>query len=113
MKWFLNHWYGRLYLVVQVACLLVTIFLTARFTNQDSFDESYEISTIWRVDGSVSKETWEREKEGRIFLVNEAKERHSEAVKKAIVYCVLINLGIPAFWGICLFVAKGLPTRKS
>ena len=116
MKWLTNNWCGRLYLVLQVACLVVTIFLCVRFRIDDQEREKADISESWgffgvpRADGKFpSPDVYARGVES----VNRIRKKHSENRETMTLIYLLPNLAVPLVFGIGLFIAKGLPKQDT
>jgi len=116
MKWLFNNWCGRLYLVLQVTCLVITIFLCVRFRNDDQEREKTDISESWgffgvpRADGKFPPpDVYARGAES----VDRIRKKHGEDREKMTLFYLSPNLAVPLFFGVGLFIAKGLPKQKS
>ena len=116
MKWLLGNWCGRLYLVVQIICVAISTYLCAEFVNRNKLIEMSDQYDIWgfygvpKQDGKLlPPEEGERLKRDVIRM----RQRHSEEKQQFILHHTLLNLGVPALWAVGLFVARGLPAKKT
>ena len=116
MKWLLNNWYGRLYLVVQLICVAITTYLSVQFLREDAERETRDTYAIWRLYG-VPKRNGEYPPPEEVEKISrdtiEMKKRHSEERRLFIARCALSNLGVPTLWAVGLFIAKGFPAKKT
>jgi hypothetical protein len=116
MKWLLKSWWGRLYILAQIVCLIVTIFLAVNFITKSLHNEDGEIGAILNAEetshslGEPPPPPGEQTRFSK-EIDRITKERSEERLKMPICY-ILSNLAIPAIWGIGLFVCKGLPSRR-
>lgn len=110
MKWLLHNWAGRLYLVVQIACLAITITRCLSFISADRDAEWADLRMNERLVENFPEEkqthhdrliSW-----GEVTLKTHRKQRQD-----AILLCIAINIAVPALFGVGLFIAKGLPKR--
>ncbi|MGA9776785.1 MAG: hypothetical protein ACLPRE_04135 [Limisphaerales bacterium] len=116
MKWLLKNWWGRLYILVQIVCLVVTIFLAVNFITKSLHDEDDEIGAILNAEktsrslGEAPPPPGEQTRFSK-EINRVTKERSEERLRIPICY-LLSNLAIPVIWSIGLFVCKGLPSRR-
>ena len=116
MKWLLGNWCGRLYLVAQIICVAISTYLCVQFINENATSEMSEQYAIWsfygvpKSDGTILQGA-EGERLKRDII--QMRRQHSEERQEFILRYALYNLGVPALWLIGLFIAKGLPTRKT
>lgn len=141
MKYLLNNWWGRLYLVLQIACLAMTIVPAVQFVKDDRVREAFEIEKLNRFytvplqNGQPRLSPWQERKallgytatnqgrgqltippedRGRLdFDINWAKDWHSETRREKMLFYLWPNLAVPSIFAIGLFVVKGLPKRNS
>ncbi|HTX22914.1 MAG TPA: hypothetical protein VMD27_13780 [Candidatus Aquilonibacter sp.] len=116
MKWLLKNWWGRLYLLSQVLCLIATIFLIVSFVVKSHQDEQDSIKGILGAD-SYAREMgyWGEAPPAPSKIdnqINEVKNRYSKKRETMSIFYLLCNLTIPAIWGIGLFVCKGMPEKS-
>jgi hypothetical protein len=117
LKWLLNSWWGRLFILVQTACLIVTIYLAINFiTNSHQAEESEINAALYAED--VRRDFGETiqppDLEHRSAKeIDEIKKKHSEERLRIPTYYLLTNLAFPAIWCIGLFICKGLPVKQS
>jgi hypothetical protein len=112
MKWLLHNWAGRLYLVIQIACLAITITRCLSFISADRDAEWADL----RDNQSLVHNFAEGEEAQHRLLLSWGEttlKKHSEQRRNAILLCVAINLAVPAIFGVGYFIVKGLPKRKS
>jgi len=120
MKWLLNTFWGRLYLVTQVTCLGITIYFCVKFMGNDRASENRALNYIWTVHTLKISELPEGKREeaniqdsSEIQQSMEAiQQEHSETRLRASFYYLVPNLAVVALWTVGYFVAKGLPARK-
>lgn len=115
MKWLLGNWCGRLYLVVQVICLVITTYLCVQFVKQNRVSEMSDQYAIWNLYGIPKSDgTLLQGEEGEKLKrdIIRMRQQHSEERQQFILRCALSNLGVPALWAIGLFVARGFPAKK-
>lgn len=116
MKWLLGNWWGRLYLVVQIICVAISTYLCVEFVDQSNLREmsdQYDIWAFYGVPKSDGKLLPPAEGERLKVDVLRMRQRHSEEKQQFIFHHALLNLGVPALWAIGLFVARGLPAKKT
>ena len=115
MKWLLNSWWGRLYIIVQTACLIVTIFLTVNFITKSRQNEEGEIGAILNAEktsrffGEASPSSGEQTRFAK--EIDRVTKKRREERQRIPIYYLLSNLCIPAVWCVGLFICKGLPSR--
>lgn len=118
MKWLLNNWCGRLYLVAQITCLIVTIVLAVNFIKKSYQLEKY---AIWETRRNLGE--FEYGAKGQLppqeemlandeYLESKRKIFREARRDKAIQY-LWPNLAVPLVFLIGLFVSKGQPGRKN
>ena len=119
MKWLLNNWGGRLYLVVQIACLAITITCCSSFIVENHKTELDELSGCYSGYRFVQENPslYGQDKETQDVKLSRATDeiikRHSKQRQDAILYYAAANLVVPALFAVVFFIANGLPKRKS
>jgi hypothetical protein len=116
MKWLLKSWWGRLYILTQLVCLIATIFLVVNFVIKSHQDEEDSIKGILGAD-SYAREMgyWGEAPPPPSKIdnqINDVQNKYSKDRQKMSIFYLLCNLTIPAIWGIGLFVCKGLPEKS-
>jgi hypothetical protein len=118
MKWLLHNWCGRLYLVIQIACLAITVSISVKFTRGDYVREEIDIqqTIAFYDDGSNGRngnlpppDVQEKIRKA----VEWDKAKHNKLRQEKTIQYLWPNLVIPFLWGVGLFVAKGFPTQRS
>ena len=114
MKWLLNSWGGRLYIVVQITCLAVTITHCMNFFEADrdtEWNDLRESQSFYQ--SGFSGLDKESQQASMLYSGGEIVKRHSKQRQDAILYCTGANLAVPALFGVAFFIVKGLPKRKN
>ena len=114
-KWLLNSWWGRLFILVQTACLIVTIYLAINFiTNSHKEEDGLINGTLSAEDTDIfyGEKLPPPDQENRFDKeIERIKKKHSEERLRTPTYYLLTNLAFPAIWCIGLFICKGLPVK--
>jgi hypothetical protein len=115
LKWLLNSWWGRLFILVQTACLIITIYLAINFIIHSHQEEDSDIAATLHAE-DVSRDFGETiqppDTEHRFEKdIDRIKKKSSEERLRIPTYYLLTNLAFPAIWCIGLFICKGLPVK--
>lgn len=116
MKWLLKTWWGRLYLLAQTICLIITISLAVLFITKSLQDEDGEIGATLSAEktsyslGETPPPAGEQSRFSK--EIDRIRKERSEERLKIPAYYLLSNLAIPAIWSLSLFICKGIPPRR-
>ena len=115
MKWLLNNWFGRLYLITQISCLIITIISTVKFTRDSRSREEY---AIWEKKkfygvfeyGSKGQELPAKQAEALRESLESDKISFSKTRQEQAIHYLWPNLAVPLAFLIVLFIARGIPS---
>jgi hypothetical protein len=116
MKWLLQTWWGRLFILVQGACLASSIYLAVTFVTNSHKEEEGEIAATLNAE-DTSKFFGEKvppagEQNRFDTEIERVKNEHSQKRQTIPIYYLLSNLVVPAIWCIGLFICNGFPTKS-